>query len=96
VSNTTFRRNFPDLCAELRASRRSGADPTAGTEAYDKLRHDNQKLAARNRDLAADLELAITHIQRLTLENDQLTRQLHAARTVTHLADRRPHPPRRD
>ncbi|MGF0319209.1 hypothetical protein [Nocardia fluminea] len=87
LSNTTFRRHFPDLCAELRANRRPAGDLAAGTEAteaYDRLHDDNQKLAARNRDLAADLDLAIAHIQRLTLENDQLRRQLHAARTVTH------------
>ncbi|MGY1960771.1 hypothetical protein [Nocardia gipuzkoensis] len=92
LSNTTFRRHFPDLCAELRAGDRP-RDPISGVDAYDTLRADNQKLTARNRDLASDLELAIAHIQRLTLDNDQLTRELHTARTITDLSSRRPRPP---
>ncbi|WP_378741281.1 hypothetical protein [Nocardia brasiliensis] len=92
LSNTTFRRHFPALCAELRTRDRP-SDPIPGVDAYDRVRAENQKLTTRNRDLASDLELAITQIQRLTLDNDRLTRQLHATRTITDLSSRRPNPP---
>lgn len=45
LSNTTFRRHFPALCAELRTRDRP-SDPIPGVDAYDRLRAENQKLTA--------------------------------------------------
>jgi len=51
--------------------------------------HDQVQSAADNRDLRARLDVAAAVIQRLSLDNQALQDQLHAARNVTVIAPRR-------
>ncbi|MFD4478325.1 hypothetical protein ACFWPU_19780 [Streptomyces sp. NPDC058471] len=82
LANTTFRRNFPDTCAELSATARAS---NGAQDADARLKTDNARLRRENRDLTAELGLAIAAIQRLSTDNDRLRTALHAARAVTPL-----------
>jgi hypothetical protein len=91
VANTTFRRNFPDIvdrfAAPLPAHRRN----RRAENAHSRIKADNDRLRAANRDLTQQLDLAINAIQRLSIDNDRLRTALHAAQTITTLP-RRPGP----
>lgn len=88
LANTTFRRNFPDICTDLAGTtRRQGSGPPA--DAYTALKTDNAQLRRDKRALAEQLELAIAAIQRLSIDNDRLRAALHDARAVTALLRRR-------
>ncbi|WP_433565559.1 hypothetical protein ACQP1O_10085 [Nocardia sp. CA-151230] len=80
LANTTFRRRFPDITAELTAEQQATQPPppAAATD-------DTTKLRQRNRDLRENLDLAVAQIQRLTLENKRLRQELETASSVTHL-----------
>lgn len=88
LANTTFRRNYPDICTELAAIARTPTGATA-VDAYSKVQADNARLRRTNRDLAEQLELAIAAIQRLSIDNGRLRTALHDARAVTPLPRRR-------
>ncbi|MEU3742503.1 hypothetical protein AB0E78_36260 [Streptomyces sp. NPDC032198] len=88
LANTTFRRNFPDTCAELSATARA-SNGAQDADAYTRLKTDNARLRRENRDLTAELDLAIAAIQRLSTDNERLRTALHDARAVTPL-HRRP------
>lgn len=90
IPNTTFRRAFPEIAAELQLTRtsRPSQDP-ADINRFDQLKLDNAKLRADNNELSAHLHLAAANIQRLTLENHHLTQQLKAEAQITHLPARR-------
>jgi hypothetical protein len=69
LANTTFRRNFPDIAADLArqaAERRQTPPPTSR---YDQLQETSARLRQENRQLRGQLELAAAVIQRITLEN---------------------------
>jgi len=87
MSNTTFRRHFPDIAREVGALRSVPATPGAGGELtrYDRLVARNAKLKRHNRELTDTLTLAACHIQRITLENQKLREELEAATGVTRL-----------
>ncbi|AUG81832.1 hypothetical protein CFP65_7240 [Kitasatospora sp. MMS16-BH015] len=85
LSNTTFRRRFPDIASELGRVRSAPADPAEGPTAHDKLVARNAKLRRRNRELATDLALAIAQLQQLALTNEQLRTALEAASCVTNI-----------
>lgn len=92
LSNTTFRRNFPDIARELGEHRRQPPTAAEGSiadtvEAARELTllERNAKLLRDNTILAEHLELAVANIMRLTLENCQLRRELEAATKVTTL-----------
>jgi hypothetical protein len=88
LANTTFRRRFPDLVSEL--SKASVPAPGPGPiSRYEQLNQDNAKLRQSNRDLRDNLELAIASIQRLTLDNHRLHKELEA---VTKISRIRPAP----
>jgi hypothetical protein len=93
LANTTFRRNFPDLCAELASTPRAAAS-TGAADAYTRLQEDNARLRRRNRELTEHLALAVATIQRLTIDNSQLHTALAKAQHVTRLP--RAAPTRRD
>ncbi|SCF73997.1 hypothetical protein [Streptomyces sp. Ncost-T10-10d] len=88
LANTTFRRNYPDICAELAAIARTASGTTAA-DARSKVQANNARLRRDNCDLAAQLELAIAAIQRLSIDDGLLRAALHDARAVT-LLPRRP------
>jgi hypothetical protein len=88
VANTTLRRRFPAICAELAPGRVTAAAAPATDRTVTNLRQDNARLRRDNDNLAANLELAIANIQRLTLEANDLRVALEHARGVTHLPRR--------
>lgn len=93
LSNTTFRRHFPDIAQQISDTRRTPAPGSAqpnGSSAHDKLVARNAKLRRDNRQLREHLDLAIATIHRLTLTNHRLQAELDAAASVTHLRSRRP------
>ncbi|MEE1805406.1 hypothetical protein [Streptomyces sp. BE133] len=92
MSNTTFRRHFPELATEISTIRStpSDASPTGEPNRYDKLVARNAKLKRRNRELTDYLALAAAHVQKITLENQRLRQGLEAAAGLTRLTDRIP------
>ncbi|MGW2089883.1 hypothetical protein, partial [Streptomyces sp. NPDC001880] len=77
LANTTFRRKPPT------------PGSTNGADAYTELKTDNARLRRDKRELAAQLEVAIAAIQRLSIDNEHLRAALHEARAVTPLPRRR-------
>lgn len=93
LSNTTFRRHYPEIVRELGQIRRTPA--TALTESTDETEHSklvdrNAKLRRAVQELRQDLELAVTTIARLTLDNHQLQTELEQARQITNIKSRSP------
>ncbi|GAA3777746.1 hypothetical protein GCM10022225_76970 [Plantactinospora mayteni] len=91
LPNTTLRRRFPEICAELTPGHTTpAASPATDVATIRNLRRDNARLRRDNHNLTANLEVAIANIQQLTLEVHQLREALEHARNVTRL----PRPPR--
>lgn len=88
LANTTFRRNFPDVCAQLAVSPPTPGS-TNGADAYTGLKTGNARLRRDKRELAAQTEVAIAAIQGLSIDNEHLRAALHEARAVTALPRRR-------
>jgi transposase-like protein len=91
LANTTLRRRFPAVCAELATgppgtgkAERTAFDNTTMTS----LRRENAQLRRDNENLAANLEVAIANIQRLTMQAHDLRQALEHARGVTRLPRR--------
>ena len=87
LANTTFRRNFPDITADLArqaAAHRHAPPPSR----YDQLQETTVRLRQDNRQLREQLEQAAAVIQRITLESQRLREQLEAAGKVTAIASR--------
>lgn len=89
MSNTTFRRYFPDITREI-GQARSAEPPAQGerTTAYDKLVARNARLKRVNSEQQAQLRLAAAEIQRLALLNAKLLGDLEEARNVTPIRPR--------
>lgn len=88
LTNTTFRRHFPDIARELSEARRTPTpDITTSPDArrYLTLQEQNAKLRQDNATLTEHLELAVANIQRLTLENRQLRKELESATKITRI-----------
>jgi hypothetical protein len=86
LSNTTFRRNFPDVARELAEQRRTPPTAVEGSAAATRentLRELHTTLLREKENLREHLELAAANIMRLTLQNRQLRRELEAASKVT-------------
>ncbi|MGW7200261.1 hypothetical protein [Streptomyces chryseus] len=88
LSNTTFRRHFPQLAKHI-STRRSQPPSRPGDEAqqspYDVLIARNAKLRRTNRTLTANLHYAAAHIQRLALDNAHLREALEASHNITRI-----------
>ncbi|WP_032392095.1 hypothetical protein [Rhodococcoides fascians] len=82
LANTTFRRRYPDIVDRLRASNGVRAAPDVVPR---RIELDLLGLRQRNRELTESLALAASSIQRLSIDNRSLRRQLEAAAAVTHL-----------
>lgn len=85
MSNTTFRRQYPDLVQEISARRTTTAPEAQAPSAQDSLVARNAKLRRRNRELTAALALAAAQIQYVTLENTRFREALEAQQSVTRL-----------
>lgn len=91
LTNTTFRRHYPEIVRELGQIRRSPApaptESSAGTE-QSKLVARNAELRRAVQELRQDLEIAVANIARLTLDNHQLRTELEQARRITNIKAR--------
>lgn len=85
LANTTFRRRCPEIVARLRTPTLTLAAPDTGPRQVDS---DVNRLRQRNRKLADDLTLAVSSIQRLSIDNRSLRQQLEEAAAVTRLLPR--------
>jgi hypothetical protein len=87
LANTTFRRRFPHIVAELAAptSDRQPSSSRPARTSYDQLNDDNARLREHKRELAEHHEFAVAQLQRLTLDNHQLREQLETERQITRL-----------
>ncbi|MFJ8787320.1 hypothetical protein [Streptomyces sp. NPDC102476] len=88
LSNTTFRRHFPDLAKEI-STARSSPPPHTGDKTrpspYDVLIARNAKLRRTNRSLTENLHYAAAHIQRLAHDNARLRQALETSHNITHI-----------
>jgi hypothetical protein len=91
LSNTTFRRHYPEIVKELGDIRRTPAieraDSPAVTE-HARIVARNAKLRRDNRQLREHLDLAAANIARLAIDNHQLRQQLEQAQQITHIRAR--------
>jgi hypothetical protein len=85
LANTTFRRQFPDIAADLSRIRSTepGHENAQHSSPYQELKQHNGKLRRDIEELTMHLELAVANIQRLTLENHRLRRERDEATHVT-------------
>ncbi|MCX4869530.1 hypothetical protein OIC43_42530 [Streptomyces sp. NBC_00825] len=90
LTNTTFRRRYPDIAREIADHRAAPVAPRSGPTAHDRLVARNAKLRRRNRELTSQLAVAVAQIQFLALRAAKLEEDLKAQTNVTQLADRRP------
>jgi hypothetical protein len=88
LANTTFRRQFPDIAADLNniRSTQAGREDVQHSSPYRELKQHNAKLRRDVQDLTLQLELAVANIQRLTLENHRLRRERDEATRVTPIS----------
>jgi hypothetical protein len=88
LSNTTFRRHFPDLSKEI-STIRSNPEPTAAAEKhpspYEILAARNAKLRRSNRSLTENLRFAAAQIQHLAVDNARLREALEDSSKVTRI-----------
>lgn len=87
LANTTFRRNYPEVTADLIRQRSTlpARRHDDSTTTFERLRRENARLRSTNHHLAENLELAIANIQRLTLDNHQ---RLEATTSITRIDNR--------
>ncbi|MEU6511535.1 hypothetical protein [Streptomyces sp. NPDC046942] len=88
LSNTTFRRHFPELAKEISTVRSSPSSPMGNDDRpspYNVLVARNAKLRRANRSLTDNLQYAAAQIQRLALDNARLRETLEATSNITHI-----------
>jgi hypothetical protein len=85
MANTTFRRNFPDIVAEISAQTARRPQPAPPPSRYAELQESVARLRADNRELRGQLGAATAVIQRIALENHRLRQELEAAAAVTRI-----------
>ncbi|WP_406358507.1 hypothetical protein [Streptomyces sp. NBC_00658] len=96
LSNTTFRRHFPDIARDIsEAARTSAPAASTPTSHYRLLVARNAKLKRRNKELTAHLTLAAARIQQITLDNQRLKQQLEVVTGVTRIGAQHRRPPTR-
>lgn len=90
LTNSTFWRYFPDIAQSVADKRRlslrgeAKPSPTPATRKDCPERHLRQQIDA----LKSQLSIAAAQVQRLTLENAALRRQLEAENTIVRIRDR--------
>ena len=88
LSNTTFRRHFPQQAKEISAAR-SSREPPAAAQAQpgrcEILVARNARLRRANQTLTGNLRLAAAQIQRLSIENARLREALESSSNVSRI-----------
>jgi hypothetical protein len=90
LTNTTFRRRYPDIAREIADHRAAPTTPHSGPTAHDRLVARNAKLRRHNRELTTQLALAAAQIQNLALRNERLQEALEETSNVTSISSRAP------
>ncbi|MET8682421.1 hypothetical protein ABZW18_33900 [Streptomyces sp. NPDC004647] len=85
LTNTTFRRRYPDIAREISDHRSAPTAPRSGPSEHDRLVARNAKLRRRNRDLTTQLALASAQVQHLALRNERLQEALEEATNITSI-----------
>jgi len=88
MSNTTFRRHFPQHAKEVSEARSRPEHPDeadAQPSPYDVLAARNARLRRVNRMLTGNLKLAAAQIQRLGMENARLREALETSSNVSRI-----------
>lgn len=89
LSNTTFRRNFPQLAHELSQARRTPPSrpdkPSPATVEQTRLAARNAKLRRDNRQLREQLNIAVANIRYLALTVHKMQTELEAASNITRI-----------
>jgi len=87
LSNTTFRRHFPELAKEVAAARSNPKrqDTHDKPSPYEILIARNAKLRRTNRTLTDNLRFAAAQIQRLAVDNARLREALETTTNVTRI-----------
>ncbi|MET3175950.1 UNVERIFIED_ORG: uncharacterized protein YceH (UPF0502 family) [Arthrobacter sp. UYCu721] len=94
LANATFWRHFPEIAQEVADARRNAlrsahpadAPATTGSDAKSAI----AQLRNEKAHLRDQLEVAVAHIQRLTLENRTLREELERATKVVRIPRNRP------
>lgn len=73
MANTTFRRNYPGVVAELAQPAAARPLPESAVSRYQQLQQASTQLRSDNQQLRHDLGIAAAVIQRLTLDNQRLS-----------------------
>ncbi|MFD0008237.1 hypothetical protein ACFVJ4_38445 [Streptomyces sp. NPDC127178] len=89
LTNTTFRRRYPEIAREIADQRAAPAALRSGPTEHDRLVARNAKLRRHNRVLTSQLALAVAQIQHLALRNERLQEDLKEASNVTNINSRR-------
>ena len=87
LSNTTFRRRYPDIAQEIADLRRTPIPEAARQTDEVRLAARNAKLKRENHKLKQQLQLAVAQIQRLSLHN-ALLQDTQSTANVTHIGRR--------
>jgi hypothetical protein len=85
LTNATFWRHLPDIARQVANQRRTLAARTIAPAASAGREAQLASLRRTNRNLTENLALAAANIQRLSLENEALRRELGATRNVMQL-----------
>ena len=86
LANTTFRRRYPDIVTRLYVTT---ADSAAVGTALPRNTDDLARLRQRNRELTDNLDLAVSSIQRLSIENRSLRQYIEELSSITRLSQHR-------
>jgi len=99
LSNATFWRHFRDIATELRHAAGDSMAPPGGQnprrDRAGELASQNAGLRRERDRLADQLEAALGHLRRLTIDNAQLRHDLDAAHSITRLDPGREPPQRK-
>lgn len=88
LTNSTFWRHFPDIAQQVANDRRDRLRQTSETRSPELANQSDdheRRLRDENTALRAQLELAVAHIQRLTIENALLREQTESVAGIRHL-----------
>lgn len=88
LTNTTFRRRYPEIAREIADHRAAPSTLRSRPTEHDRLVARNAKLRRRNRELTIQLALAAAQVQHLALRNERLQEALKSAANVTSINSR--------
>jgi hypothetical protein len=89
LANATFWRHYHDIATELRDAASGIPAPARGQNPrpgqVGELASRNAALRRERDHLASQLEAALSHLRRLTIDNAELRRELETARAITRI-----------